>query len=379
MSTGSHRAWVEIDLSALERNLQRIRAALPPWIRYVAVVKADAYGHGMVATVSRLMLAGADAFAVANLREAAEIQEIGGGWPILILSALLPEEVDRAVAQGVIPAISSSGECDRLAEAARRAGRSLTVHLKIDTGMGRLGVWHEEAIPLCQHLLACDSLHLGGVFTHFSSADGDPEYTHRQRELFLQVWQSLPLPDPAGLLVHADNSAGLETLGQEGPFNAVRIGLLQFGVRPYPGSFLESVEVAPVLSFHSRVGLVKQLPAGTAISYGRTHVLARPTRVAILTAGYADGLPTSLSNQAQVLIAGRRCSVLGRVTMDQTIVDVTDVPGVEPGDRATWIGRQGEARITVQEFSCWAGDIPWEVFVSISKRVQRLYLRDSAV
>ncbi len=378
MSGECHRAWVEIDLSALERNLQRIRAALPPWIRYVAVVKADAYGHGMVAAVSRLMLAGADAFAVANLREAAEIQEIGSGWPILILSAILPEEVDRAVDLAVIPTVSSYEECDRLATAAQRAGRPLTVHLKIDTGMGRLGIWHEEAIPLCQHLLACNSLRLGGIFTHFSSADGDPHYTRRQRDLFLQVFQSLPLSETSGLLVHADNSAGLETLGQQGPFNAVRIGLLQFGVRPYPGSFLESVEVAPVLSFHTRVGLVKQLPSGTAISYGRTHILARPTRVAVLTAGYADGLPTSLSNRAQVLICGRRCPVLGRVTMDQTMVDVTEVPDVKPGERATWIGRQGADQITVQEFSHWAGDIPWEVFVSISKRVQRLYLRDSA-
>ncbi|MDX2109902.1 MAG: alanine racemase [Verrucomicrobiota bacterium] len=375
------RAWVEINLAALERNLRNIRAALPPWIRYVAVVKADAYGHGSVHTVNRLMFAGADAFAVANLHEAAEIRETGGGWPILVLSAILPAETEDVLEYNVIPAVSTIEEVERLAETAAKHSRRITIHLKIDTGMGRLGVWHTQAAALYQRIRECPTLSLGGVFTHFSSSDSDVDYTAHQRELFLKTIRTLPhlpLGDPH-FLVHADNSAGLETLSQNGPFNAVRVGLLQFGVRPYAGSLLDKVEVSPVLSFHSRIGLIKELPAGTSISYNRTHHLHRPSRIAVITAGYGDGIPTSVSNKARVLIRGQRCPILGRVTMDQTVVDVTDLPAAAVGDLVTLIGSQQHERIDVREFSTCAGQIPWEVFVSISKRVQRRYLTDTAL
>lgn len=378
------RCWVEIDLGALERNLRNIRAALPPWIRYVAVVKADAYGHGMAQTVTRLMHAGADMFAVANIGEAAEIRELGSGWPILVLSALLPAEDSQIIDYNVIPAVSSAGEVERFATLAKSANRVIKIHLKIDTGMGRLGVWHEEAASLARLILSKPELSLEGVFTHFSSADADAEFTALQRETFLATLaacEGLPL---GRLLIHADNSAGIDSLGRDSPFNAVRVGLLQFGVRPYPGSLLGQIRVEPVLSFHSRIGLIKELPAGTPISYNRTHYLKRPTRTGVLTAGYADGVPTSLSNRADVLIKGKRCPILGRVTMDQIIIDLTDVPSAQVGEKATFIGIQsgekGEQNaIGVEEFSGRAGQIPWEVFVSITKRVHRVYRIDSGV
>jgi len=175
------------------------------------------------------------------------------------------------------------------------------------------------------------------------------------------------------LFVHADNSAGLETMPGASPFNAVRIGLLQFGVLPHPRSLLAQVRTEPVFSFHTRVGLVKALPRGTTISYGRTHTLARDSVVAVLCAGYGDGFPRSASNRASVLIHGRSCAVLGRVTMDQTVVDVTGVPGVACGDEAVLVGRQGSAEITLAEFSRWADTIPWETLCSVTKRVPRVY------
>lgn len=375
---------MEIDLGALERNLRNIRAALPPWIRYVAVVKADAYGHGMAQTVTRLMHAGADMFAVANIGEAAEIRELGSGWPILVLSALLPSEDSQILDYNVIPAVSSEEEVERFAALARSANRSIKIHLKIDTGMGRLGVWHEKTAQLVRRILSKPELSLEGVFTHFSSADADAEFTTIQRETFLATLaacEGLPL---GRLLIHADNSAGLDTLGQDSPFNAVRVGLLQFGVRPYPGSLLGQIRVEPVLSFHSRIGLIKELPAGTPISYNRTCSLKRTTRTGVLTAGYADGIPTSLSNRANVLVNGKQCPILGRVTMDQIIIDLTDVPTAQVGDKATFIGSQpnetgGYTAINVEEFSQRAGQIPWEVFVSITKRVHRVYRIDSGM
>lgn len=367
------RCWAEIDLAALERNLRLIRASLPPHMRYVAVVKADAYGHGLHHAAARLMHAGADLFAVANVTEAAALRELGPGWPILVLSPLLPDE-DVAVAEcDVAPTISSIEEVRRFEAVARAAGRPIPVHLKIDTGMGRAGVWHEEAAALHDEICGARRLRLAGIYTHFASPDDDPEFTAEQRRRFLAALERCGALGNQELFIHADNSAGIETMPGSSPFNAVRIGLLQFGILPRPNSLLAQARTEPVFSFRTRVGLVKRLPAGTSISYGRTYVTTRPTTVAILCAGYADGLPRAASNRAQVLIGGRRCPVLGRVTMDQTVVDITDAPKVVCGDEAVLVGRQGTEEITLAEFSRAADTIPWETLTSVTKRVPRLY------
>ena len=371
------RCWAEIDLAALERNLRLIRASLPPHMRYVAIVKADAYGHGLPQVAARLMHAGADLFGVANLAEAVAIREIGPGWPILLLSPLLPEE-DACVAESdLIATISTSDEVRRLNAVGRAAGRRVNVHLKIDTGMGRLGVWHEQAPALCAEILASPHIKLGGVYTHFASPDEDPAFTKEQRRRFLSALANCrPALDLTQLFIHADNSAGLETLEGAGPFNAVRIGLLQFGIIPRRDSLLSQVRTEPVFSFKTRVGIIKKLPRGTGISYGSTYILKRDTVTAVLTAGYGDGIPRAASNRAHVLIHGVRCPVLGRVTMDQTIIDVTDIPDAEnlsSGDEAVLIGRQQSAEITITEFSQSADTIPWETLCSVTKRVPRLY------
>ncbi|MEI6107133.1 MAG: alanine racemase [Opitutae bacterium] len=368
------RCWVEIDLAALERNLLLIRASLPPHIKYVAVVKADAYGHGLPHVAARLMHAGADLFAVANLAEAMTLRELSSDWPVLLLSPVLPDE-DRYLAEYDLAAtVSSADEVRRFDVIGRTAGKPVAVHLKIDTGMGRLGVWHTAATELFSAIAAAPGIRLAGVFTHFSSADEDPAYTEEQRRIFLQTLQTFPGFDPAPLFIHADNSAGLETAPGRSVFNAVRVGLLQFGILPHPHSLLARVRTEPVFSFHTRVGLVKKLPAGTGISYGRTHRLRRDTTVAILTAGYGDGIARACSNRAFVLIHGRRCPVLGRVTMDQTIVDITDIgTAVACGDPVVLVGKQGDGNISVTEFSTWSDTIPWETLCSVTKRVPRLY------
>jgi alanine racemase len=240
--------------------------------------------------------------------------------------------------------------------------------------MGRAGVWHTRADAVFNAIRDAGNLRLAGVFTHFSSSDDDPEFTALQRRRFLgALKKGLPRPAPEKLLVHADNSAGLESIDTAGPFNAVRVGLLQFGVLPKPGALLSGARVEPVFSFHTRVGLVKRLPAGTDISYGRTRRLRRASTVAVLTAGYGDGLSRALSNRGSVLIGGRRRPILGRVTMDQTIVDVTDAPSVRVGDEAVLIGRQGDVGVSLAEFSEASGTIPWETLCSVTKRVPRIY------
>ncbi|HEY3756473.1 MAG TPA: alanine racemase [Opitutaceae bacterium] len=371
--TPPRRCWAEIDLAALERNLRLIRRSLPPGMRYVAVVKADAYGHGMPQTAVRLMHAGADLFAVANVSEAAALRELGPGWPILLLSPLLAEEDPYLPAYDLAATVSSIDEVARFNAVAAAAKKAVSVHLKIDTGMGRLGVWHAEAPELYRAIRTAPGLNLAGIFTHYASSEEDPEFTAGQRRRFLAALERFPGLDPSRLFIHADNSAGLETMTGAAPFNAVRIGLLQFGVLPHPRSLLAAVRTEPVFSFRTRIGLAKPLPAGTTISYGRTHTLRRDSRIAVLCAGYADGLPRSLSNRAQVLIRGARCPVLGRITMDQTVVDVTDVPGAASGDEAVLVGRQGAEEISLGEFSAWADTIPWETLCSVTKRVPRVY------
>jgi alanine racemase len=368
------RCWVEIDLAALERNLKLIRASLPAQIKYVAVVKADAYGHGLPQVAARLMHSGADLLAVANIAEAMTIRELSSDWPVLLLSPLLPDE-DRYLAEFDLAAtVSSLEEVKRFDAIGQAAGRPISVHLKIDTGMGRLGVWHTEAAQLYAAIRAARGLQLAGVFTHFSSADEDPAFTEQQRQLFLATLRQLPDLDVTQLMIHADNSAGLETTPGGSIFNAVRIGLLQFGVLPHQHSMLARVHTEPVFSFHTRVGLVKRLPAGTGVSYGRTTTLKRDTVIAVLTAGYGDGIARSSGNRAEVLIQGRRCPVLGRITMDQTIVDITDVPApVQNGDVVVLVGKQGGAEISVTEFSSWADTIAWETLCSVTKRVPRHY------
>jgi alanine racemase len=285
---------------------------------------------------------------------------------------VLPEEDAALVEHDLAATVSSLDEVARFETVARAAGRLLSVHLKIDTGMGRLGVWHADAPALAARILATPHLKLAGVFTHFASPDDDAAFTAEQRRRFLAVLDQCAGLNLAEIFVHADNSAGLGTM-PGGPFNAVRVGLLQFGVLPHPHSLLAQVRTEPVFGFRTRVGLVKALPRGTTISYGRTHALGRDSTIAILCAGYADGLPRAASNRANVLVRGHRCRILGRVTMDQTVIDVTDVPGVAVGDEAVLVGRQGAAEITLAEFSRAADTIPWETLTSVTKRVPRLY------
>lgn len=371
------RCWAEIDLAALERNLKAIQAALPSHIRYIAVVKADAYGHGMHQTVARLMQNGVDMFAVANVGEAATIREIGGsGWPILLLSATLRDEIPYLFEYDLIPTVSSVEEIDALAAEARRRRQPLRVHLKIDTGMGRLGIWHEYAEDLFDAAAkASAELVVDGVYTHFASAEKDREFTELQRRRFtaaLAKAKSLPPRDQ--LMIHADNSAGITSFTRDSAYNAVRIGLLQFGVSPYPDSLFAQVATSPIFSFRTRVSLLKRLPAGTDISYGRTCRLERDSVVAVLSAGYGDGIPRALSNKGHALVQGVPCRILGRVTMDQVILDVTHLNTLPViGEEAVLIGTQGESAISIEDFSLWADTISWETLCSITKRVPRIY------
>lgn len=377
--SSSKRCWATIDLAALERNVGRIRRALPKEVKCISVVKADAYGHGLPQVVPRLMRSFVDLFAVATVHEAVTVRELGGGWPILVLGALLPEEDAFLTEYNLIGTVSSLEELNRFEQLGRSEGKKIPIHLKVDTGMGRAGVWHADAVDLFREIVDQGNVELTGIYTHFSSADRDPEYTGKQRKVFTELLtrlREISGDTLKNLLIHADNSAGLETLDAESSFNAIRVGIIQFGVLQNKDSWVRRLGIEPILTLKARVGLIKNLPKGVNISYGRTYELKRDSRIAIITAGYGDGVPIGLSNQGEVIIGGHRCPIIGRVTMDQTIVDISDFPEIRIGDEVVLIGEYNGEVITISDWSRWANTIEYDVYCSITKRVPRNYLNN---
>jgi alanine racemase len=370
-----YRCWTEIDLSALRENLSWIRQRIGPDVKILSVVKADAYGHGLKQIAALLMQSGTDIFGVANLAEAEAIRGVGVGWPILMLGACLPDEVEFAVRDRVMPMLSSYEEAKRFSEVAVRQRATVEAHLKVDTGMGRLGVAPERAKETIERIRRLPGIRIVGLCTHYSSAEDDAEFSRAQREQFVSVVRHLEAIDARVPLIHANNSAAL-LHEPKSIFNVVRPGLLVYGIVPAGKRMPDSnavPSVRPALSFFSRVTTVKDIKPGTPLSYGRAYVAPRPMKVATVAAGYGDGYLRAGSGRAEVLIGGTRCPVLGRITMDQILADVTRVPETAPGAEVVLIGRQGSETITASEVAHWCGTIPWEVLTSITYRVPRIY------
>lgn len=378
--SGTHRCWAEIDLSALRENLAWLRHAAGAGQRVITVVKADAYGHGLKQIAALLMQSGTDVFGVANLNEARAIRSVGKGWPILMLGACLPDEVEAAVKDQVMPTISSLEEAKNFSECAVKLRRAVEVHLKVDTGMGRLGAKPGEVVALAQAIGQLPHLNLRGIYSHYASAEDDARYSQRQRELFLKVVAEL---QAAGLMpdfIHLRNSGGV-LFEPDGVSNTIRPGLLVYGIIPagkrrLPGDL--KGKLRPALTWKCRVSFVKAVEAGQKLSYGGSFMATKRMKVATITAGYGDGYLRSGSGRAQVLIGGKLCPVLGRVTMDQMLVDVSRVKDVAAGDEVVLLGRQGKKEIAAGQLAEWLGTIPWEVLTSITYRVGRVYRGGSA-
>jgi alanine racemase len=319
------------------------------------------------------MQSGTDVFGIANLTEAQSIRTVGRGWPILMLGACLPFEVETAVREDVMPTISTFDEAQHFSETAAKVGKIARVHLKIDTGMGRLGAHPKDASALWQRLQGLPAIKVAGLYTHYSSVEDDPVVSRAQKRQFSRLLKLLRHDSLEYL--HASNTGGL-LFERDTHFNTVRPGLLVYGVLPQGTRRVESElrrQVQPALTWKCRVSLVKTISRGTALSYGRTFIARRPMRVATLTAGYGDGYLRAASNRGRVLIAGEFCRVLGRVTMDQMIVDVSHLPQVKSGDEAVLIGHQGERSITANDLGEWCRTIPWEILTAITARVPRIY------
>ncbi len=360
-STPSARALARVNLAAVQRNCQRLLRELDHGVALAAVVKADAYGHGAIPVARVARAAGAWGLAVSTLDEAAEIRDLAGqGNRLLVMGGLVPAEAARAVELGCAVTCYSEALAQALAAAASPA-RPLPVHLKVDTGMGRLGCTAEEARRLAHLIAQSPGLRLSGVYTHFAASESDPEFTREQHRRFMAVFEDLGL-DPG--LRHANNSAGALRY-PDLALDAVRVGIAIYGC--------EGERLRPALALRGLLTHVKTVPLGTTVGYGATWQAARETRVATAAMGYADGVHRARANRGDVLVRGRRAALIGRVSMDAVTLDVTEVPEAAAGDTATFIGSDGEQAISAEEAAGWAGTISYEVLTAIGRRVERRY------
>ncbi|HXG50586.1 MAG TPA: alanine racemase [candidate division Zixibacteria bacterium] len=360
-----------IDLDALRWNFRRVRAMVAPGIRILPMVKANAYGHGAVTVARTLEAQGADALGVATLEEALELREAGIRSPILVLAGTYPAQAGDLLAHGLTPVVYNADGLRDLERAVAGLGATLGVHVKVDTGMGRIGFLPSEIDSWLPELNKLKALKIEGLLSHFSRAESvEGDYTLRQLEAFRNVAHRLRAAGIAPPLIHIANSAATITL-PEAHFDMVRPGLILYGVYP-AASMANRIAVKPVLSWKTRILQLKKVPAGSSISYGQTFVTRRESLIATLPIGYADGYPRLLSNRGAVLVKGKRAPVVGRVCMDLTMIEVTDIPEVQPGDEVVLLGRQGEAEITADEIAAWSDTISYEILTSIGARVPRI-------
>jgi alanine racemase len=363
VSTRAFRCWVEIDRSAFRHNAKVVRDRIGS-AEMLAVVKANAYGHGLLG-VAEILADDAQLFGVANLEEADALRE-KFSHPVVILSPAIPDERSAIVERGFIPTISTFEE----AEAFDRVGR-VSINFKIDTGMGRMGAVENEAVGIFKRVAALPKIDIHSISTHLPVSNEDADYTRDQLVRFGKVVDQLRVAVPGNYKAHVLQSAGTLAFNQP-TFEIVRTGIILYGISPLP-EFQKVLK--PAMTWKTRVGLVRDMPRGSSISYGRTFIAPRRMRVATLTCGYADGYPRHLSNRgADVLVRGRRCPLLGRVTMDLIVIDISHLPEVDNGEEAVLMGGQGDQEITCAELADKAGTITWDITTRVGARVKRVFV-----
>ena len=370
-------SWVEVDLDALEWNIKCVRDLVPDGVRILLVVKADAYGHGAVRISQQAADCGVDMLGVATLDEGRELRGAGIELPILILSPVLREELDEVLENGLAVSASSVEFAMAASAEAVRRGTTCRMHVEIDTGMGRAGLPVDSAVDEISRMAGMEGLELEGIFTHFPASDVDSDYTGDQIGSFTAILDEL---SDAGIrfeYVHTANSAAIVNFPAS-HFNMIRPGLLVYGHSPSL-TLRGKVDVRPVLSFKSRLLLVRETPAGSSVSYGRTFIAPSDMTIGVIAAGYGHGMSHRVSNRGEVLFRGASVPIVGRVTMDMTMIDLTGFDDPVSGEEVVIFGRQGEKELSVDDIAGWDGSLNYEVLCRISKRVVRIYMKSGRV
>ena len=373
--TEHNRVCAEIDLDAIAYNMEQMKKRIGDHARLIAVVKADGYGHGAV-PVAKMFEACSYVwgYAVACLEEAAELREQGIRKPILILGCVFPDQFEEMIRYDVRPAVYMESMAERISQEAVRQGKDAFIHIKIDTGMGRIGFpVTEESADAIERISRLPGIRIEGMFTHFAKADErDKTYTFLQHDRFMRMKELVEKRQVPVRYFDCDNSAGIIDF-PDMKHDLARAGIAMYGMYPSDEVDQKAVDLRPALSLISHVSFVKEVEAGTPISYGGTFVSDRPMRVATIPVGYGDGYPRSLSNKGDVLIHGKRARILGRVCMDQFMADVTDIPETAFMDRVVLVGRDGDEEITVDELADLSGRFNYEFVCCLGKRIPRIY------
>lgn len=372
------RICAEIDLDCFEHNLNEIRSLISPQTKVCAVIKTDGYGHGAVALAGimehREEIWG---YAVATVEEAKILRRSGIKKPVLILGYVFEEGMDTMIDLEIRPTVFSLAEARELSEAAVRKQKTARLHVKLDTGMSRIGFQcTEESAELIAQIAALPNILIEGIFTHFARADeSDKAFSVDQAELFFEMIRRLERRGVDIPLRHISNSAAIVDLPQYN-LDLVRAGIILYGLRPSEEVSKDRIDLRPVLTLKSHVVHVKTLEEGRTISYGGTYRVKGTQRIATIPAGYGDGYPRTLSNRGYVLIHGKRAPICGRVCMDQFMVDVTDIDQVKPGDEVVLVGRDGEEQITMEMIGELSGRFHYEFACDLGKRIPRVYFRN---
>jgi len=360
--------WAEIDLSALRHNYKTLKKN---FVELLPVIKADAYGHGMIEVAAELNRLGVKMFGVSDVIEGMELRRSGFKNQILLLESPLPETVADVVTCGLTPTVSTLELARALDREAEGRGQKIKIHIEIDTGMGRLGVWHEDAVDFIRRVASFSSLIIDGIFTHFPLSDSNAKFTQQQLKDFAYTVNSLGNLKNKIRYIHAANSMGLASY-KNSILNLARPGLMIYGL--YPREDLrKKIKLKSVMSVKTRVIYVKELEKGRGVSYGHTYVAKKKMKVATLSIGYSDGYFRILSNKSAVLIHGQRCPVLGNVTMDQIIVDASKVKAIKIGDTATVLGSEKKESISAEELARLANTINYEIVCNLGNRLVRDY------
>ena len=369
---GMRPTWAEINLEALRFNLNSITSHLPDGVKMMAVVKADAYGHGVKQIARCLQSEGVEDFGVAIAEEGQTLREIGVEGSILVFGGCYPGQEDLFFSNSLVPTVYDLPTLKNLSTLAQLKGKQFPYHLKVDTGMGRLGIGPDDIGIFLEKAQTYEGMKLKGVFSHLSSADeADLTYTRKQVSMFEKVLAESEVLNNGSVVRHVANSAG--TLLHKGHwFDMVRAGLSLYGINP--GNAKTPVDLQPVMSFKTRVGFIKQVPANTALGYNRTFKTKKTSIIATLPVGYADGLNRLLSNRGQVIINGNYAPIVGAVAMDSILVDVSEIPEAKSGDEVVIIGEQGNLKISAWDVAHWSSTIPYEVLCGLTSRVPRFYI-----
>ena len=376
------RIWANIDLDIFDENLENMAKTLTSDTKMIGVIKADGYGHGAVPIAHEMERKDyVSGFATATLEEAQILRRSGIKKDILILGYTFPQGFEEMIKENISAALFREDTLKEMEESAKRAGKAMKVHIAVDTGMSRIGIQPDETgIAFVKKAMETNGVEIEGIFTHFATADeNDKSKTYAQLAVFQKFIRRLE--EELGLSVpvkHCSNSAGMIELS-EAHMDAVRAGVILYGLWPSSEVSRSRISLKPILSLYSRIVFVKELEAGREISYGGTYTTTKKTRVATIPVGYADGYPRQLSNKADVLICGKRAPILGRVCMDQFMVDVTDIPEAKEGSLVTLIGSDEDQTITMEELGEISGRFNYELACVLGKRIPRVYSKGGKV